>query len=79
MKLHNSKLNNNIMIKDLKEGELAVITGKHYSDLTTEVGNIIQVVPDKGCIILGTRRYWGNIEDNETPVRLLLEGELVVV
>ena len=74
--LKNELAQNELLAKDLKDGQLAIIVDK-YNDYK---GRIVQRYKDSMVAIgLPEGNSWSNITCNTLKVRLLQDGELLVV
>lgn len=73
-KLINNIYNSPLMMKDLKCGQIAVITSDNYK------GEIVQRYKDYGVNIGKSGGHgWTNIDRNTLEVRLLKAGELIEI
>ena len=74
VKLVKSIYNKSLMMKDLKCGQIAVITSDNYK------GEIVQRYKDYGVNIgKSGGNGWTNIDRNTLEVRLLKAGELIEI
>ena len=77
MKIHKEAQPGDIQVKDLKEGDVAVIT--HWDGITRYVGLVVIRYRDS-LHAVGEQSNWPNIpEDHNCRVRVLPKGTLLEV